>query len=309
MVTACPTCTKAGEARATAAADARGTATATLVRSRVDARVIATVLANAMINRGGPALVSELTAATSASAGEVALAYAAVRDAYGLTELNAAIDGLDGHVPGAVQLALYAQVEALLRQEALWFLRNGSVTEGLADLVARHRSGVEQLREAEGLLPDAQRQDLDGRIGGLVAHGVPQPLAQRIGELPFLSHASDIVLVAERSGVDVLTAARAYFGVAGLFDLFAIIENGRSIVLGDRFDRMALDRALANLMRALRDLTADVLAAGNVESFVSRRSVAVARTVKAVKDMTEGGVTVSRLSVAAGLLADLAKEG
>ena len=276
---------------------------------RLKREVIATVLANAMINRGGPALVSELTAATSASAGEVALAYAAVRDAYGLTELNAAIDGLDGQVPGAVQLALYAQVEALLRQEALWFLRNGSVTEGLADLVARHRSGVEQLREAEGLLPDAQRQDLDGRIGGLVAHGVPQPLAQRIGELPFLSHASDIVLVAERSGVDVLTAARAYFGVAGLFDLFAIIENGRSIVLGDRFDRMALDRALANLMRALRDLTADVLAAGNVESFVSRRSVAVARTVKAVKDMTEGGVTVSRLSVAAGLLADLAKEG
>ena len=52
-----------------------------------------------------------------------------------------------------------------------------------------------------------------------------------------------------------------------------------------------------------------MLAAGNVESFVSRRSVAVARTVKAVKDMTEGGVTVSRLSVAAGLLADLAKEG
>ena len=57
------------------------------------------------------------------------------------------------------------------------------------------------------------------------------------------------------------------------------------------------------------ELTADVLAAGNVESFVSRRSVAVARTVKAVKDMTEGGVTVSRLSVSAGLLADLAKEG
>jgi glutamate dehydrogenase len=276
---------------------------------RLKREVIATVLANAMINRGGPAFVSELTAATSASAGEVALAYAAVRDAYGLTELNADIDALDGRVPGAVQLALYAQVEALLRQEVLWFLRNGSVTEGLADLVARHRAGVAHLAEAEGLLPAAQRQDLDGRISGLVAHGVPAGLAQRIGELPFLSHASDIVLVAERSGVDVLTAARTYFGVAGLFDLFAIIEQGRAIVLGDRFDRMALDRALANLMRALRDLTADVLAAGNVDAFAAQRSVAVARTVAAVKDMTQGGVTVSRLSVAAGLLTDLAREG
>ncbi|QYO78020.1 NAD-glutamate dehydrogenase [Devosia salina] len=276
---------------------------------RLKREVVATVLANAMINRGGPAFVSELTAATSASAGEVALAYAAVRDAYGLTPLNAEIDALDGAVPGSVQLSLYAQVEALLRQEALWFLRNGSVTGGLAALVERHRDGVVRLAAAKGLLPDDQQAALDVRVSGLIAHGVPAELAQRIGELPFLSHASDIVLVAERSGVDVLVAARAYFGVAGLFDLFRIIEAGRAIVLGDRFDRMALDRALANLMRALRDLTSDVLSAGTVSDFIAQRSVAVARTVAAVKELTEGGITVSRLSVAAGLLTDLAREG
>ena len=275
---------------------------------RLKREVIATVLANAMINRGGPAFVSELTAATSASAGEVALAYAAVRDAYGLRSLNAQIDALDGALPGSVQLALYAQVESLLRQEVLWFLRNASVTRGLADLVERHRDGVAQLAAAEGLLPEDQRQALDVRISGLMTHGVPEALAQRIGALPFLSHASDIVLVAERGNVDVLMAAKAYFGVAGLFDLFRIIEDGRAIVLGDRFDRMALDRALANLMRALRDLAADVLVAGSVDDFVAQRSVALARSVAAVKELTEGGITVSRLSVAAGLLTDLARE-
>src|SRR5690606_31010430 len=91
---------------------------------RLRREIIATVLTNAMINRGGPAFISELTAATSASPGEVALAFAAVRDSYGLSALNAGIDALDGRVSGAVQLSLYAQVEALLRQETLWFLRN-----------------------------------------------------------------------------------------------------------------------------------------------------------------------------------------
>ncbi|UYN99771.1 MAG: NAD-glutamate dehydrogenase [Devosia sp.] len=275
---------------------------------RLRREVIATVLANAMINRGGPAFVSELTAATSASAGEVALAYAAVRDAYGLRALNDQIDGLDTKVSGGVQLALYAQVEALLRQECLWFLRNAVLSGGLPDLVERHRQGVAQLRQTEGLLPQAQREALDVRVRGLMAHGIPAALAQQIGELPELSHASDIVLVAERADVDIERAARAYFGVAGYFDLFAVIEAGRDIVLADRFDRMALDRSLANLSRALRDLTLDAISAGSIEALTAARPTQMARTMEAVKDLTEGGITLSRLAVAAGLLADLAQE-
>src|SRR5690606_33410258 len=116
---------------------------------------------NDMINHGGPAFVSELTAATSASPGEVALAFAAVRDSYELDKLNAGIDALDGTVPGAVQLALYAEVEALLRRETLWFLRNHSIRDGLAGLIERHRSGVVRLRHLADLLPAEQKTELD----------------------------------------------------------------------------------------------------------------------------------------------------
>lgn len=278
---------------------------------RLKREVIATVLANAMINRGGPAFVSELMAATSASAGEVALAYAAVRDVYGLTALYAGIDALDNKVPGAVQLALYAQVEALLYREALWFLRNGNVgASDVAALVERHKAGVEALRGAGvSLLSGKEREALSGRIAELVEHGVDAELAQRIGELPVIGNASDIVLVAERAGVSIEAAAQAFFGAAGQFDLFRIVEEGRNIVLADRFDRMALDRALANLMRALRDLTADVLKAGDIATWRGQHEAGIVRTVKAVTELTGGAATVSRLSVAAGLLADLAREG
>jgi len=275
---------------------------------RLRREIIATVLTNDMINHGGPAFVSELTAATSASPGEIALAFSAVRDAYGLVALNAGIDGLDGKVTGSVQLALYGEIEALLRRETLWFLRNASVRDGLGALIERHSRGVSQLRETTGLLPMEQKAELEERVKSLEALGIESGLALRIGELPFIGHSSDIVLVAERTGAGIPMAARAYFGVAGLFDLFRVIEGGRSIVLSDRFDRMALDRAMANVMRALRDLAADALAAGSVEQFVAERQTEVTRTVAAVKELTAGGVTVSRLSVAAGLLADLARE-
>ncbi|MEO9296750.1 NAD-glutamate dehydrogenase [Devosia alba] len=282
---------------------------------RLKREVIATVLANAMINRGGPAFVTDLTAATSASPGEAALAYAATRDAYGLTALNAEIDALDNVVDGAVQLGLYAEVMALLRQESLWFLRNADVTQGLSGLVERHAAGVAALRDLAGtILPGSLAQDVAEMAQTLRGNKVPDATAQRIAELPVIGYASDIVLVSERAGVALADGAAAFFGVFTTFNLWPVIAQSRALLLSDRFDRMALDRALANLMRAQRDLTADVLktegasVAAKLADWQVRRKAGIDRTATAVADLTQGSLTVSRLTVAAGLLADLAQE-
>ncbi|MGV8832773.1 MAG: NAD-glutamate dehydrogenase [Devosia sp.] len=282
---------------------------------RLKREVIATVLANAMINRGGPAFVTDLTAATSASPGEAALAYAATRDAYGLSELNTAIDGLDNVVDGDVQLGLYAEVMALLRQESLWFLRNADVSQDVAGLVARHAAGVAVLGNlADTILPPSLAQDVADMAQSLGAKGVPEAVAQRIAVLPVVGYASDIVLVSERAGVSLADGAAAFFGVFTTFNLWPVIAQSRALRLNDRFDRMALDRALANLMRAQRDLTADVLKAEGVSvaaklvDWQARRKAGIARTAAAVAELTLGSLTVSRLTVAAGLMADLAQE-
>jgi len=282
---------------------------------RLKREVIATVLANAMINRGGPGFVWELMAASSASPGDVALAYAAARDVYGLPQINVEIDALDSRVPGATQLALYGEVAALLSRETLWFLRNAQMDGDIAGLVARHAQGVTDLRRLlPELLPETIAEDLTATVARFVADGVPADLARTISELQVLAHASDVVLVAERMGTTIEAAARAFFGVFALFELWPIADQGRAIVLADRFDRMALDRALANLTRAQRDLTADILSAGTgpvserIATWRGARPQAVERAVAAVADLTQGTLTVSRLSVAAGLLADLARE-
>jgi len=286
----------------------------TVTGHRLRREVIATVLSNAMLNRGGPAFVNELAAATSADAGQIAAAYAAARDVYGTPDLNKEIDALDGLVPGRTQLMLYTEVQALLRRESLWFLRNTSFEGGLAPLVERYSAGVADVRMLLGSLADPwlERYIAD-RTERLESARVSRDLARRFAELPVLSLGTDVVLVAEKTGVTVPEAATAFFGVLDVFGLGRVIEEGHGIVLGDKFDRMALDRALANLTRAQRDLTTDVLSAGNgdiagrLDRWRKSRPEAIARAATAVRDLTEGDMTVSRLSVAAGLLSDLAR--
>ncbi|HZD19954.1 MAG TPA: NAD-glutamate dehydrogenase domain-containing protein, partial [Burkholderiales bacterium] len=62
---------------------------------RLRREIIATQLANSMINRGGPSLVVRIADQTGASAAQIAAAFAAVRDSYGMTALNSEIDALD----------------------------------------------------------------------------------------------------------------------------------------------------------------------------------------------------------------------
>jgi glutamate dehydrogenase len=281
---------------------------------RLRREVIATVLANQMINRGGPGYVVKMMAATSADAGQVAAAFVLARDSYGLERLYAEIDALDGEIAGKTQLDLYADVGVLLERETLWLLRNADFTVPLGDLVMRYAEGVTDVAGlVSSLVPTELDKAIAARAESLMAGGAPSAVARRVAELGALSYATDIALVAERSKSTTSAAAAAFFGVLDLFGLASVIEAGSRIVLAERFDRMALDRAVANLMRAQRDLTSDVLGFGRGEietrlaAWKAARPEAIERVVEAVKGLTSGEMTVSRLSVAAGLLSDLAR--
>jgi glutamate dehydrogenase len=281
---------------------------------RLRREVIATVLSNQMINRGGPGYVVKMMAATSADAGQVAAAFCLARDAYGLERLYGEIDALDGQISGKTQLDLYADIAVLLERETLWLLRNADFTQPLGDLVLRYAEGVTDVAGlVSSLVPPALEKAIDDRAKSFMDGGAPNAIARRIAELSALSYATDIALVAERTKSTIGAAAAAFFGVLDLFGLSAIVDGAGGLVLADRFDRMALDRALANLMRAQRDLTVDVLGFGRGEidtrlaAWKAARPEAIERVVEAVKGLTSGEMTVSRLSVAAGLLSDLAR--
>ena len=113
-----------------------------LEHHRLRREIIATQLANSMINRGGPSLIVRIADQTGAAPAAVASAFAAVRDSYEMTALNAAIDALDNRIDGKLQLDLYAAVQDLLLDRIIWFLRNIDLTKGIADLVVHYRDGI-----------------------------------------------------------------------------------------------------------------------------------------------------------------------
>jgi glutamate dehydrogenase len=180
--------------------------------------------------------------------------------------------------------------------------------------VLRYAEGVTDVQGLlSPLLPPGLERAVASRAEVFVKGGASAIIARRIAELQALSFATDIVSVAGRADAPISVATGAFFGVLELFGLPAVIEAAGRLALSDRFDRMALDRALANLLRAQRDLTVDVLETGKgdvgarLAAWQQLHAETVERVKSAVADLTAGDLTVSRLAVAAGLLADLAR--
>lgn len=275
---------------------------------RLRREIIATMLSNSIINRGGPTLVPRIVDQTGASAADIAAAFAAVRDSFKLTDLNTDIDRLDTKVFGELQLDLYADVQGLLIDRIVWFLRNAALEKGLTTVIERFGKAIE---EGMGLLakvlPQAQAAQFQARKGELADHKVPPALAARLAALPYLALIPDIVLVADASRKDLDTTARTFFAVGAQFRLDDIVARANDLSVPDYYGRLALDRALSDLAGAARRITASALKAGGLPQWAKRRGEAVQRTQAAVSDIAAGGdLSVPKLAVAAGLLGDLA---
>jgi glutamate dehydrogenase len=284
-----------------------------LEHHRLRREIIATQLANSMINRGGPSLIVRMADQTGAAPAAIASAFAAVRDSYGMTALNGAIDQLDNRIAGKVQLDLYAAVQDLLLDRIVWFLRNVDLSKGLADVVAHYRAGIAAVAAAlDGALSEDASRARAARRRGLSESGVPDDLAGAIADLGALTAAPDIVSVADRTGKKVGEVAATYFATGAFFRLDRIASAASNIPIADYFDRLALDRARDSIGDAERRLTAamvgnGIAGAGAVEAWVAPRKGEVERIRGAIHEIANSGLTLSKLAVAASLLGDLVK--
>ncbi len=281
---------------------------------RLRREIISTMLANSMINRCGPTMIVRLADETGADVPEIAAAFAAARNAFGLTEVNSEVDALDNRISGELQLDLYASLQDLLLRATAWFLRNVDLTQGLAEVIDHYRKATARLtRDLAKVVPAEASERIAASRDELVAAGLPEDLATRAAGAQWLSRAPDIVLVSDRTGKPLNAVAETFFAFSAHFRVDDLTGTTRTLTAVDYYDRLALNRTLDLIHEAQRKLVAEVLATGKkgkpaLDAWIAARGESVTRMAGAIADIERGPMSLSRLAVAASLFNDLTGE-
>jgi len=285
-----------------------------IAQHRLRREIIVTRVANSMINRAGPAMVVRIKDATGRDTADIAAAFMAVRTIYELPSLWAEIDALDTKIKGSVQLDLYSRTQGLLLDQTSELLRLGG-NMSVSALVDQYGPGVAELSaHTESVLTDAQKEEVEGAMRAYVDSGVPPELAQRVAELDKLKHLPSIVKLSAATERSLKASARLAFEALEYFRVDELQGRARALHVTDYYDRLALSGALGSLRSASRALTRDVLRSTDaVDTHIGpwiEANGAQVRTAKRQIDEIagQGELTISRLTVAAAQIRELASE-
>jgi glutamate dehydrogenase len=279
---------------------------------RLRREIITTSITNAMINRGGPAMAVRLADETGRAAVDVAYAFLAACSIFQLSELWREIDALDGKIPGHRQLDFYARAQDFLLEQSAGFLRVGFIDD-LATLIATHRSGVETVAAELRTCATTQQTARVAEIRRQYEQaGAPPALAARIAELDLVGQAPALTRLAQETSRSIADVARIAFAVADYFHHDELKARARALKVADYYDRLAINGAVHTLEAAGRALTREVLIsqAASPPDFTIWQRAHGQRLARAKAGLDEiagtGEVTVSRLTVAASQVRDLA---
>ncbi|TCN31790.1 NAD-glutamate dehydrogenase [Sinorhizobium americanum] len=292
----------------------RKTYTGDIRGHRLRREIIATVLANETINRGGPAFVSTLTDATGFLSADVVKAAVLALDGFDLPRIYGEIDALDNRISGQVQNRLYQEVGRIFALVSERALRTRASDGPVADAVQRLREGLQKLRGTmRAAISSGSSEEARLKAAGFIESGVPAKLAEEITELSLMTLVPEIMQIATVTGEPLNRTAQGYFAVTETFRVNRLLAAADRVPATEQFEAMALTRAVADIATARRDITVAALVEQKKErnpvlAWQDQDRERVSRAGDQLKLLTEKGeTTLAKITVAAGLLSDLAR--
>jgi len=179
---------------------------------RLHREIMATQIANDIVNRMGISYIQRQRTATGASVADVARAYTATMEIYGLADLWAQIEALDHQASTAVQMEMMSNITRLIKRGTRWLLRNRRNQLAPTDCIEAFSDGLDQLREAyPAMLRGRAEQQFQTRFRHFVEEGVDEELAKAVAAADHGYTALGIIQAARDTDAPLMDVARLYF--------------------------------------------------------------------------------------------------
>ncbi|MGN6499882.1 MAG: NAD-glutamate dehydrogenase domain-containing protein, partial [Tsuneonella sp.] len=237
-----------------------------ILAHRLRREIIATQLANRMVNRLGLVHPFELAEEEGAGLAQVAAAFVAAEQLFGLDALWARLDG--AAMPESARLLLFDRIAAAMSGQMADLLRAGAGLGAPSRLVAELAAGVADLSDATtNLLAGESRQQSARLRAQFIQAGAPDRIAAEVGHLFDMDGAVGLAKLARDAdiGARKLTGAFTHLGAelgldwaqgtAALMDPSDVWERLLVAGLARDFQQMRLDflRRLARRKDAKSD--------------------------------------------------------
>ena len=279
-----------------------------VLRHRLRREIVAAALANGMVDCASMAFALSARDETGRDIGDVARAWAAAREAFGLRAHWSAIEALDDRISAAAQREAIHALRGLMEHSASWFLRNRPRPLDGAATAALFGDGVAELTSRLGeVLPDDLREGLAAKTESLSAKGLPPPLARAVAACDPLHSACSIVDAATRTGAGVVEAGASFFLIGRRLGLDWLRERAGEIADGSHWRREAAAAVADDLYRRQTSLTVRAIRSGApVEDWMGGNLDAPARAARLLEELrAQPEVDLAMLALAERRLRDL----
>jgi glutamate dehydrogenase len=275
---------------------------------RLRREITATSVVNDLVNRGGTSFAFRLGEETGAPPPEIARAYTAAREIFGMRDLWAEIEALDTRLEAQIQTRMLLNGRKLVERATRWLLRYRRPPLDIAATVSYFSEGAADLgRRIPEFLSEGGREDLERAAEQLDEANVPPELARRIATLGTMFSALDVVDVADATGQPVEAAAEVYFALGDRLRLHWLRNHVEALPRDNRWRALARAALRDDLYAQQAELTAEILhgtpgdlpTAERIEAWVDANRASVERTLQVLTDINASGAFgLATLSVA-----------
>jgi len=292
-------------------------------RHRLRREIISTILSNEIVNMCGATFGSRLKQSAECDTDALVTAFEAARRVFRLDEAWDAVSALDLKIPAAAQLALYGEIQIVLRRQSFWLARRArNASGGVQALIDAYRPAADALRtQGATVLSTFGKDRYEERAQAFIAAGAPEDLARAVAMLRPLTATSDIGDLATAAGWDAPSMARLYHQVGLALGFDRLRQAAGSLVTRDHFERLAVRRLIEDLMTEQATLSAAVArqcqsgdgadearAAEVVADWIGPRAGIVDQVRRTIDEIEQSGQgwSFAKLTIANVALRDLA---